>query len=485
MAKFRFRKPKLQLPKFNFFRRRFRQISDLTRKRPITSLLAALTLLLLLILAGNFFFTPKAAPISTGPAVKQAQIYTIGSVPKVTTQAQIQNSGVITINALSSGVVQSIKVVEGQQVFKNTNLITLSSNYDGASAPGIQLGIVAKQLQQLNDNLPSQKELIQKQREQANSTEQNSSGLKDISAKSIVDLQAIADLNQNMLDTVKTNITNLQALPTDPATTAQILQLKQLQNQLQNAQNQTHQNILNTQFQTKPSNPPTQLNNLQKEITLKQLDLQEKGLQTTKEIAQLQVALAAVNAALLHPTAPFGAAVQKIMVREGQAVNPGTPLVVLSSNSQNITVIAKVAQTMANQVSQVEDSTLHLGKTNLSLKPSFVSDVATDGLLYSVIYTIPDGFTTNLTDNDYITVDVPVGLPSTSSSIPFVPLDSIFQTRDHSYLYINNHGVVESRSITTGQVLGSFVEIVEGLKSGDQVILNRNVVEGDRLIVTQ
>src|SRR5258708_47346 len=151
MAQFRFKRPSLRIPKFLLLRRRFRQVSQFSRKRPITIFLVTLALLLGLILGGNFLFGPKPGEAPKGPQAKQVQIYTIGSVPKVTTQAQIQNSGVITITALSGGVVQSINVVEGEQVEKGANLITLSSSYDGSSAPGIQLGIASKQLHQINN----------------------------------------------------------------------------------------------------------------------------------------------------------------------------------------------------------------------------------------------------------------------------------------------------------------------------------------------
>jgi len=468
-------------PRFSGFRNRLNTVPKFIQRRPVLSFVAALLILLILIAAGNFLFKPKVAEVPTNNLPKPVQIYTIGQAPKVTTQAQIQNSGVITIMAQSPGVIQTLNVKEGDQVTKNGNLISMSSNYAGGNAPAIQQSIAAKQLQLTNDTFNTQKDLIQKQRDVANASRDNTTQLTDISKQSIVDLQAIGDLNQNMLDTIKQNLANLESLPTTPETQAAILQAKSTQNQLQTAQNQVHQQVLNVQYQVNPSNPPTQLSSLQKELTLKQLDIQEKSLQSSKDIAGLQVALAAINISLLHPTAPFPATVEKILVREGQSVNPGTPLLVLSGSQQNVTAVAKVPQTLARQISILEDSILHLGTTAVAVKPSFVSDVATDGLLYSVFYDIPAGYNNNLTDNDFITVEIPVGVIDTTSAVPFVPLDSIFQTQEHSYLYINQSGTVVSRTVETGDVLGSFVQIVKGLNQGDQVILNRNVVEGDRV----
>jgi HlyD family secretion protein len=480
----------LRVPKFSFvgniWRRIkgwFRGLTGVIQRRPILSFIIALAILLGLILAGNFLFKPAPPPPPAQPQAKSVKTYSIGSVPKVTVQGQVQNTGVITITALSPGIVQKINVTEGQQVEKGTTLVNLSSNYAGQNAAAIQQGIAYQQYKQITDTYDSQKQIIQHQRDMANLTNQNTQNLQNISSQSVVDLQAIGDLNQNMLDTVRQNLASLENAPVSTESAQQILQLKQAENQLQQSQNQVHQQVLNIQYQANPSNPPLQLSELQKQTTLQQLEIQEKQLDNSKQIASLQLALAAINTSLLAPTAPFPGSVQRILVREGQSVSPGMPLMILTNTDPAVTVIAKVPQTIAGQISQLENSILHLGTQTVSTKPIFVSSVATDGLLYSVIYNVPPENTKGLTDNDFVSVDVPVGVPDTTSTTPFVPLDAIFQTQDHSYLYVAENGVAKTRTVTTGTVTGTYVEITSGLATGDQVILDRNVVEGDKVAV--
>src|SRR5258706_5519761 len=100
MARFSWPKPAFKLPKFTFVKNRVSKITPYIRKRPMVSFVVALLILLALIAAGNFFQPKPQTIVNTNPA-KQVQIYTIGSVPKVASQAQIQNSGVITITALT------------------------------------------------------------------------------------------------------------------------------------------------------------------------------------------------------------------------------------------------------------------------------------------------------------------------------------------------------------------------------------------------
>jgi multidrug efflux pump subunit AcrA (membrane-fusion protein) len=47
---------------------------------------------------------------------------------------------------------------------------------------------------------------------------------------------------------------------------------------------------------------------------------------------------------------------------------------------------------------------------------------------------------------------------------------------------VNNKGVAKSRELTLGPVYGQFVQVETGLGAGDRVIVNRNVIEGDKVV---
>ena len=225
---------------------------------------------------------------------------------------------------------------------------------------------------------------------------------------------------------------------------------------------------------------PNKLADLQKDATLTQLSLQEKALDLQKESARLQAALAGINESLMRPSSPFTGVVQRVYVRPGQSVNPGTPIATVSQGEHAITAVATVPYAIAQGISADDMSTLTIGKKKLSIKPDYVSTDATDGQLYSIKYTIPLEYEKLLTDGQSVAVSIPVGADDTSlTSHPFIPLDSVYQTQTEAFAYVINGDKATAKKVTLGNVFGRFVEVEQGLTRGDIVILTRNVVEND------
>ena len=75
-------------------------------------------------------------------------------------------------------------------------------------------------------------------------------------------------------------------------------------------------------------------------------------------------------------------------------------------------------------------------------------DRCSDGNLYQIIFNLPDYLQGNLTDGEFITVELPIGADTTSGAFPFVPLDSVFQTQDSAYLYVVDEDKAASRTVT-------------------------------------
>ncbi len=448
-----------------------------TRTRPLTSFIVALLLLLGLIAAGNFLFKPAIQETPKNTAPKTVEVYNIGTAPKLTLQAQVQKSGVVTILAQTPGIVQKLAVKEGDAVKRGVVLVSLSTNYQGGNAMSLSRAIAQKQNQLTKDTYQNQKDIITKVRDSINATSDNTQKLRQIAADSNQDTIDTINLDQNILDQLRKNRQDLEnaSSPDQQA----ILQAKQLESQYAGILIQLRSAQRSLDLQAGPDKPPTRLANLQKEITLKQLDIQEKTLDISKEINQLQLNLALVNEALMFPASPSLGTVQKVYVRVGQQVNPGTPLVQVSAPDGQISLTAKVPDYIARSVSGLEPTILMLDTGQVEVRPSFVSTEATDGGLYSISYDLANDYQDRLTDKSFVSLQVPVGQIDTGSAIPFVPLDSVFQTSDETYVFVIDGSNAASRKISLGNVLGRFVEVKDGLKSGDQVILNRNVITGD------
>ncbi len=450
------------------------------RKRPVTSFLAALAILLAVIIIGNFITKPKNAQ-EAEQTPKSVKVFSIGKSPTITTQAQIQKDGLITIVAQTPGIVQNINVKEGDSVSRGTNLVSLSSNYQGGNAASLSRQLAQTQFDNVKDTYDQQKGIIQKQRDLANAGADNTEELRKISEKNHDDISSLISFNNGILDTLNSNLQKLKDTNVGGANDSLILATQQQISSFSAANAQLNAQERALSFSTNTDNPPTKLANTTKDMTLAQLDVAQKALDLSKKISEIQLNLARVNEAQMFPASPCAGVVQKVNVHVGQMVNPGTTLVVIYSQTGNVTAHAKVPQAIAQSISKIENSNLIVGDKSFSETPTFVSSQATDGQLYSVIYEIPEDLQHAVSNLGFIKIEIPVASSGTNSVIPYIPLDSVYQTQEAAYVYVAQGDKAESKKVELGQVLGGNVEVKSGLSDGDQVILNRNVIAGDNI----
>lgn len=459
-----------------------KNVPGYVRKSPFVSFFIVLALLAALIILGSTIFKTKPLEEPKEASEKQVETFKVGTSPKITVQAEVEKTGVIKIVAQAPGIVSSINTYEGEVVHKGKNLISLSSNYYGGNAASIGRQIAQKQYQLSKDTLDTQKELITKQRQAAEKTDANSDEMRDIANRSLEETRGLLDLNEALLNQTNSNISDLKEA-TAPAdlTNPAIFQAEAQKSQLQAAVNQLRQAVRASELQAAGDRPPAELSNLQREIALKNLDIQEKSLQANHEIAKLQVAMAQVNEAAFYPTTPFEGVVERIHVRVGEAVSPGTTLITISGVEGEIMLDAKVPAQTAKSISKLETSEITIKGQKITLMPAYVTGEATSGQLHSIIYHVPSEYQEFFTDGGFASISIPVGNPDTNSVVPFLPLDSIFQTQEDSTVYVVKDGKAESRKIQLGQVQGGYVAVLEGVGAEDEIILSRNVVEGDKV----
>ncbi|MGI8419011.1 MAG: hypothetical protein ACR2LN_00020 [Candidatus Levyibacteriota bacterium] len=462
------------------FKKNYLKITTFIKRRPLSSFFITLGLLFLVIIIGHALNQPKSQKQAVVPT-KSVKLYSIGASPKATFQAKIEKAGVVKIIAQTSGIVQGITVTEGSQVLKGRELMTLSTNYQGGNALGIQASIAQNQYQNVVDTFGKQKDAIQKQKDIANITHDNFTDQQAIASSSANDTSSLISSNATILNSLNQQLTNDRNSAT--ASPAAVIAEQGQINSLQGAQNQLAASLRSLQSQTDSSKPAGRLAEAQQNLTNEQLDIQDKALELNKEVSGLQAALAQVSADTMLPATPVSGTVQRVFVRIGQQVSPGTELATITASDdaddpQTIAVV-DVPQQIAQNISKLENSDIHLAHSDIHLKPYFVSADATDGLLYSIFYTIPTDNAKLVTDGQYLNVDIPIGSVNTGSTVPFLPIDAVYQTQDANYLLLDKNNKAISQKVTLGNVFGNFIEVSNGLHSGDQVILDRNVVEGD------
>ncbi len=452
-------------------------------ENPLRFFYASLVSLVLLIIIGNILRKPAPEPKETAVTPHKVAIYALGASPEVTVTGEIEKSGVVKIVALTSGVVQKINFREGATVAKGAVLMRLASNYHGGNALSVQRQLAAVQYQQVLDTYDDQKDLIEKQKQSAQKLDAQSADLRQITKDSIAGTKDLISLNSSILSKLDANIAVLEA---DPVTNADmILATKQIKSQFLAAQSQSNSALKQAEYQSADDKKPAELSQLQRDITVKQLDMQAKMLDVQKEVSRLQLSLARISEGMTTPAAPFRGTVQRVFVKEGEVVNPGTPLAIVSQTQDDpITVVAYVSRDIAQKISTSVPANITIGSETVSLVPHFVSTDAIDTGLYGVYFVLPQSYLSKVTDKDHVTIHLSLMSEKALTTVPYIPIDAVHQTSTSAFVFVVKDGKAAAHKVVLGTVFGSLVQVT-GLSSSDKVILDRTVTEGTPVTISQ
>ncbi|HSA83795.1 MAG TPA: biotin/lipoyl-binding protein, partial [Patescibacteria group bacterium] len=400
----------------NSARKSYKKTTVFIKKRPLGSFFIVLGLLFFVLIIGNIFHRQEEA-LAPESVTKEVKVFSIGNAPKASFQAKIEKQGVVKIVAQTGGIIQSVNVTEGQYVGQGQTLVVLSSNYQGGNAPAVQRQIAQANYQHLLDTYDQQKELIQKQRDIANLTDENADKQRDIAKQSLDATNALIDANQSVIDYFK----SVAVTPEDDAAI----------NQLQGVQNQFRDGARNLNYSQSGDNAPAKVSDTQKDIAIKQLDLQEKGLALSKEISRLQLSLAYISEATMYPASPFAGIIERINVSVGQSVSPGTVIATVSSDDIATTAVLSVPEKISKIILSGEPSELIIEGKAVAVMPYHVSTQATDGQLYTVFYDIPSEYQSSVTSNSFVSINVPIAPAEIVRALdPFIPVDAVYQSQD-------------------------------------------------------
>lgn len=445
----------------------YQRLSRFVKIRPLTSFFAALGLLFIVLIIGNVL-QHKPAEKKVEQVVKPVSVFSVGDTPKATFQAKIEKAGVITLVSQTGGVIQGVFVTEGQQVSSGQQLFSLSSTYQGGNAPSVQRQIAQAQYQNVLDTFDQQKETIQKQRDIANKTDENADKLREISRDSLDETNALIDANQSVIDSLKQNSSSTSS--------------DEHINQVQAGLNQLRQAARSIDYSSSDDNAPAKLSDLQKDLTLKQLGIQEKGLDLQKEVSRLQLQLATIGEQTMSPASPFAGTVERVHVSIGQSVAPGTVLATIAAKDIATTAVLAVPGDVSKIILTGEPSELIVGGKPVAITARHVATQATTGQLYEVVYDVPVQYQSMLTAGEYVSIDVPIAPADMVASLdPFIPVDSVYQSQENAFVLVVKNGKAEMKEVQLGNVYGSYVEALHGISSGDHVILDRNVVAGEKV----
>jgi multidrug efflux pump subunit AcrA (membrane-fusion protein) len=465
------------LTKPNIIKNISTRINAIIEKRPLLAFSIALALVVGVIATGSALRAPKQEATPAKP-VKKVAVYKIGTVPTMRFQGQVEKSGTTTVVALTGGIVQRVSVRPGQKVGVGQTLVSLSQNYQGGNAASVSRQIAQKQRDLAFSTYDQQIEAINKQRDLANENADNAAQMRDIAGKAASDTQSVLDLNNDIINSLQSSVDLLAA---DPASnSATLIAAKQFLAQFKGTNAQLQSGLRNSQYQAGSDNPPAELAQTQKDLALKQLDIQQQSLTVSRDISDLSLKVAQINEAMFYPASPYNGVIQRVFVHPGQFVAPGTPLVAVAGGAQTADIVVSVPQAIAQNVSKIQPSIVKVGQISLTVTPAFISTEAIAGNQHVITYHVTGADVSSLTDKSFVTVEIPVGNPDTVlTETPVIPIDSIFQTENKSTVFVVRDGKAVSVDVKLGGVLGDYARVESGIASGDHVILDRSVLDND------
>ena len=453
---------------------------------PLVSFIGLLALLFLLILVGSLLRKPDETTTQVDTTPIPVSVFEIGGTPQITVQAQVEKAGVIQIVAQSAGVVQQLRVTEGDRVSRGTVLVNMSTNYQGGSLPGLSRQIAQKNYQFAQDNYQAQLSLLDKRRSLATNAEAQAADLRSIADQSLGDTRTLITLQEEQYKLLDQEIERLEALGEDFATNPVLQQFQPARAGALSALSSLRQALRNTEYQVDGDNPPAQMAQLQRDLTLQQLELEEKSLNLNQDLAKLNLRISQISESLLYPASPCPGVVERVYVKVGQSVTPGTVIATISADDSVSDLVALVPSAVASELTTIEPSLVQVKGQEWQLYPRYVSSEPTDGVLHAVIFTLPTEIANQVAQREYLSVKLPLGLPKLETD-PYIPVDAVFQTEDAAFVYVveESEGQKKTgvREITLDQIMGKYVMALTGLQDTDLVIVSRNIAEGDLIEV--
>jgi len=324
-------------------------------------------------------------------------------------------------------------------------------------------------------------DIINRQKDLAGKGNTQGEELRDITRQSLSDTQGLINLNQDIVNSLDAQIASLTASNVNGSNDAAIMGAKQGKAAAEAGLNQLRSGLRSAQYMSDENRLPAQIATASSDLAVKQLELQAKGLTLAKDLSELNLKLARVSEGLMYPAAPCSGIVERVYVKVGQNISPGTLIATIKADQGENTAVVLVPREIAKLISTAETSDFMIGTKKVSLYPRYVSTEATDGSLYSVLYAIPSTYAPQLTNAGTLEVKIPMGSKKIVTDNLYIPLDSVYQTQDKSYVYIKDGDKAKVKDISLGEVSGSYVRVNAGLSASDTLITSRSVQEGDAI----
>lgn len=446
-------------------------------KKNLKRLLALIAILFVVVLIVAQF-TKKPVEVTQVQPPKPLKVETMtvnGETAGIQTSGTIQNLGSVTLVAQTAGPVRTISGVEGKQVGRGVALVSQETGYGTGNAAAVGVQIAQKSLEMAQNSYKNTQDSVAKTRQIADESRTNTEELRKISEQSISDTENLLKTTQQVADKIQADI----AANTDP----NIIQgLRQQLIQYQSIIAGNNSALRNLQYSTNTDKSPTKLSDYSKDSVYIATQMQLDAARIGAEISELSLKSSRIMASLNTVRTPFAGSVERIYVTKGQYLSPGTPVAKISGKTQ-LSLIIPVSGFSASQIPDNGLISVVIGTQTLQVPITHVPTTPTSGQLYEVLAVIPETYKEDVYEGQSVSVTLPTIARRTGADMNNhrVPLESVFVTNLERYVFLYKDGKAVRQVVETGDVFGDQIEIKSGLSDGDQLILDRRVIDGQKV----
>ncbi len=208
---------------------------------------------------------------------------------------------------------------------------------------------------------------------------------------------------------------------------------------------------------------------------LSQAGLERAQAQFEATQAQVNASLAQANAAQSQNAwhvikAPYDGVIAKVFTEVGALAMPGAPLFEVYEPSE-FRISVSVAASVLKQLRTHEPAVIDLPQQNVQLHSKIIQVLPTvDAQAQSsIVRIVLDKNAKALTPGSFAQVSLPI---ADSATRLLIPSSAVFKRSELTAVYVWTNQRFNLRQVRVGQRSGEQIEILAGLRAGDEILLN-------------
>jgi len=223
-------------------------------------------------------------------------------------------------------------------------------------------------------------------------------------------------------------------------------------------------------------------NDIDATVVRKQYTIQKRNTELEFDITELQQKQAAIGAARYAPVSPFKGIVDRIFVSRGDTINVGDRIAVINADNQSMRMTVNLSPALARVVDVSQQSIIFVDGQEINILPQNISRGVADNQSYVMTYDIDQKYAQSFIDNEYISISIPMETWLLSRDEMLIPLDAVRLMNDDTVVFVVEDGVARSKIVISGGIVGGFIFVQGDINDGDEIIINRNVFDGDSVV---